>query len=121
MRRYASPPAGENPHSVTDKPRSERDTLARLWPYLWAYKGRVMLALAFMVGAKLANVGVPLLLKELVDSLSPKLGMGPGSAAAMLVLPLEQAVSEKLARVEGSAVAARSLPRMFDLSDRRRV
>jgi DNA-binding HxlR family transcriptional regulator len=36
-------------------------------------------------------------------------------------LPLEQAVSEKLARVEGSAVAARSLPRMFDLSDRRRV
>jgi hypothetical protein len=36
-------------------------------------------------------------------------------------LPLEQAVSEKLARVEGSAVAARSLPRMFDLSDRRRA
>lgn len=35
-------------------------------------------------------------------------------------LPIEQAVSEKLARVEGSAVAARSLPRMFDLSDRRR-
>jgi len=36
-------------------------------------------------------------------------------------LPLEQAVSEKLARVEGSVVAARSLPRMFDLSDRRRA
>lgn len=35
-------------------------------------------------------------------------------------LPLEQAVSEKLARVEGSVVAARSLPRMFDLGDRRR-
>jgi hypothetical protein len=30
-------------------------------------------------------------------------------------------VSEKLARVEGSVVAARSLPRMFDLSDRRRA
>jgi DNA-binding HxlR family transcriptional regulator len=36
-------------------------------------------------------------------------------------LPIEQAVSQKLARVEGSAVAARSLPRMFDLSDRRRT
>jgi DNA-binding HxlR family transcriptional regulator len=36
-------------------------------------------------------------------------------------LPIEQAVSEKLARVEGSAVAVRSLPRMFDLSDRRRA
>jgi DNA-binding HxlR family transcriptional regulator len=35
-------------------------------------------------------------------------------------LPLEQAVSEKLARVEGSVIAARSLPRMFDLGDRRR-
>jgi hypothetical protein len=36
-------------------------------------------------------------------------------------LPLEQAVSKKLARVEGSVVAARSLPRMFDLSDQRRA
>lgn len=36
-------------------------------------------------------------------------------------LPLEQAVSERLARVEGSGVAARSLPRMFDLSDQRRA
>jgi DNA-binding HxlR family transcriptional regulator len=34
-------------------------------------------------------------------------------------LPLEQAVSQKLARVEGSVAAARNLPRMFDLSDRR--
>jgi hypothetical protein len=32
-------------------------------PYLWQYKWRVLAALAFMVGAKLANVGVPLLLK----------------------------------------------------------
>jgi DNA-binding HxlR family transcriptional regulator len=34
-------------------------------------------------------------------------------------LPLEQAVSEKLAHVDGSVAVARSLPRMFDLSDRR--
>jgi DNA-binding HxlR family transcriptional regulator len=36
-------------------------------------------------------------------------------------LPLERAVSQKLARFEGSTAAARSLPRMFDLSDRRRA
>ena len=98
MRRYASPPAGENPHSVTDKPRSERDTLARLWPYLWAYKGRVMLALAFMVGAKLANVGVPLLLKDLVDTLAPK----AGSAQAMLVVPVGLLVAYGLLRLSTS-------------------
>ena len=47
------------------QPRSDWTTLQRLFPYLWQYKWRVMAALAFMVGAKLANVGVPLLLKEL--------------------------------------------------------
>jgi ATP-binding cassette subfamily B protein len=51
-------------------PRSDWSTLSRLFPYLWQYKWRVMAALAFMVGAKLANVGVPLLLKKLVDALT---------------------------------------------------
>ena len=41
-----------------------------LAPYLWDYRWRVLAALAFMVGAKLANVGVPLLLKQLVDALT---------------------------------------------------
>lgn len=36
-------------------------------------------------------------------------------------LPLDQAIAEKLARVDGSLAAARSLPRFFDLSDRRRA
>ena len=34
-----------------------------LLPYLWAYKGRVIVAMVALVGAKLANVGVPLLMK----------------------------------------------------------
>ena len=59
-------------------------TLQRLLPYLWQYKWRVGLALAFMVGAKLANVGVPMLLKELVDAMSLK----PGDARALLVVPV---------------------------------
>jgi ATP-binding cassette subfamily B protein len=58
--------------------------LRRLFPYLWAYKWRVMLALAFMVAAKLANVGVPVLLKDLVDSMNP----ATREAAAVLVVPI---------------------------------
>ncbi len=43
-----------------------------LLPYLWAYKNRVIVAMIALVGAKLANVGVPLLMKEIVDSLDPR-------------------------------------------------
>jgi ATP-binding cassette subfamily B protein len=59
-------------------------TLRRLFPYLWVYKWRVSLALAFMVGAKVANVGVPVLLKNLVDVMSPKGDLG----TAVLVVPI---------------------------------
>ena len=63
--------------------RSDWQTLRRLLPYLWEYKWRVAAALAFMVAAKLANVGVPLLLKDIVDALSIK----PGNPVAVLVVP----------------------------------
>ena len=74
-------------------PRSDGATLRRLLPYLWQYRWRVGLALAFMAGAKLANIGVPLLLKELVDALTPAKGqpMIPGLAPgteALLVVPV---------------------------------
>ncbi len=65
-------------------PRSDWSTLKKLLPYLWRYRWRVGIALAFMVTAKLANIGVPLLLKELVDSLSLK----PGDARALAVVPV---------------------------------
>jgi ATP-binding cassette subfamily B protein len=58
------------------QPRSDWATLGRLFPYLWHYKWRVIAALTFMVGAKLANVGVPVLLKELVD----RMDMRPADA-----------------------------------------
>jgi ABC-type transport system involved in Fe-S cluster assembly fused permease/ATPase subunit len=60
--------------------RSEWYVVRLLAPYLWEFKWRVMLALAFLVSAKLANVGVPLVLKEVVDSLDAQ--------SALLVLPL---------------------------------
>ena len=63
--------------------RSDLATLRRLFPYLWDYKWRAVAALSFMIGAKLANVGVPLLLKKLVDVMNIK----PGDAQAVLVVP----------------------------------
>ena len=56
-----------SPASSTEK--SGWSTLATLLPYLLEYKGRVALALAFLLSAKLANVGVPLIMKEIVDGL----------------------------------------------------
>ena len=64
--------------------RSDWATLRKLFPYLWRYRWRVAVALGFMVAAKLANVGVPVLLKELVDGLS----IQPGDAARLLVVPV---------------------------------
>jgi ATP-binding cassette subfamily B protein len=48
---------------------NEWRALASLVPYLWEYRGRAALAVACLVAAKLANVGVPLVMKEVVDGL----------------------------------------------------
>ncbi|PKO31166.1 MAG: metal ABC transporter permease [Betaproteobacteria bacterium HGW-Betaproteobacteria-9] len=80
---------------VAPAPRSDWATLSRLLPYLWQYKWRVGIALAFMVAAKMANVGVPLLLKELVDAMTIK----PGSVEALLVVPLGLIVAYGLLRL----------------------
>jgi ABC-type transport system involved in Fe-S cluster assembly fused permease/ATPase subunit len=66
------------------KSRTDWATIAKLLPYLWRYRWRVSFALGFMLCAKLSNVGIPLLLKSLVDDLAIK----PGSAASLLVVPL---------------------------------
>ncbi|MDP3251511.1 MAG: ABC transporter ATP-binding protein/permease [Hydrogenophaga sp.] len=79
-------------------PRSDWATLKRLLPYLWQYKVRVVLALAFMVAAKMANVSVPLLLKQLVDAMTIK----PGSVEAMLVVPLGLLMAYGLLRLSTS-------------------
>jgi ATP-binding cassette subfamily B protein len=64
--------------------RSDLATLKTLLPYLWVYKWRVLLALLALVGAKLAHVGVPVVLKHLVDAMTLK----PGDPRALLVLPV---------------------------------
>ncbi len=71
----ASPPA-----SVSPTPPTQWRAAWSLAPYVWQYKGRVIGAFALLVLAKLANVSVPLALKEIVDRLQE-----PGTA---LFLPL---------------------------------
>ena len=94
------PTAADSPAAAAPPSARSGDwaTLQRLFPYLWAYKWRVSLALSFMVGAKVANVGVPLLLKTLVDNLTPQ----PDAATAMLVVPLGLLVAYAALRLSTS-------------------
>ena len=78
---------------------SDWHTLARLFPYLWEYKWRVVAALSFMVGAKLANVGVPVLLKNLIDQMTPQ----PTGVQILLVVPVALLIGYGLLRLSVSA------------------
>jgi len=55
-------------------------TLKSLAPFLWDYRGRVVIALGSLILAKVANVGIPLVLKDIVDALDTQ--------NTQLVLPL---------------------------------
>ena len=54
--------------------------LKTLWPYLIEYKGRVLLAGLCLIGAKLASVSMPFVLKDLVDGLAG----GTGTAGEVI-------------------------------------
>src|SRR5882672_8783880 len=58
--------------SAEPRPRSEWRAAGMLIPYLWEFRTRVVIALVLLTGAKLANVSVPLVMKEVVDSLDPR-------------------------------------------------
>ncbi len=98
MRHHAHSSA-PTPAGQTIQQRPDSETLQRLFPYLWQYKWRVLAALTFMVGAKLANVGVPLLLKELIDTMSFK----PNDPMAVLVVPVSLLVVYGVLRLSVSA------------------
>ncbi|NHZ99929.1 ABC transporter ATP-binding protein/permease [Massilia sp. CCM 8734] len=92
MRRNSSPPPPVDPNAP---PRSDWGTLKTLIPYLWVYKWRVMAALGCLIAAKLANVGVPLVMKNLIDQLT----INPSNPKALLVLPLGALVAYGLLRL----------------------
>ncbi|HEY1436737.1 MAG TPA: ABC transporter ATP-binding protein/permease [Casimicrobiaceae bacterium] len=100
MRRSTSPPPPP-PLSSTDRSasaaRGDWHTVRILLPYLLAYKGRVALALSCLIAAKVANVGVPLVLKQVVDNLTP------GSQGQILVLPLALLVAYGVLRLSTTA------------------
>jgi ABC-type transport system involved in Fe-S cluster assembly fused permease/ATPase subunit len=68
----------------TERPNANRDdwqNIRQMFPFIWTYRGRVLLALASLVFSKLAMVGVPVVLKHIVDSLD-------SSAEETVVLPV---------------------------------
>ena len=79
------------PTGAPTKRRNDWQTIGTLLPYLWEFKWRVSAALTFLTLAKLANVGVPLVMKEIVDSLDPR--------QAVLLLPVVLLVMYGLLRL----------------------
>jgi len=78
------PAAGAEPSAALGpgEPRGDWATLRTLLPYLWRYRGRVLFAVGCLVAAKLAVVGVPILLKQIVDALVQR------PAGAILAVPV---------------------------------
>ncbi|MCX7166199.1 MAG: ABC transporter ATP-binding protein/permease [Rhodocyclales bacterium] len=83
MRR--TPPTMALPGPIPDT-RHDWQTVQTLLPYLWAWKGRVVFALCCLLLAKLTNVAVPLVVKDIIDTFTL-----PGASTleqAVLLVPL---------------------------------
>jgi ATP-binding cassette subfamily B protein len=95
-------------------PRGDLAVVRRLMPYLWEFRGRVLLAVVFLVTAKLANIAVPMVMKRIVDSLS-----GPAQVAAIpaallvayAVLRLSSTIFNELRDIVFVKVAQRAMRR----------
>lgn len=104
MRRYsttdesAPAPSSRPLFSGRNTPRSDWQTIRNLLPYVWHYKWRVMLALGCLVAAKVANLGVPVLMKQLIDSMN----IGAGDPRALLVVPVGLIVAYGMLRLSGT-------------------
>jgi ABC-type transport system involved in Fe-S cluster assembly fused permease/ATPase subunit len=104
MRRYSSagdPPASSAPlPGQPARPAGHNDwqTIRNLLPYLWHYKWRVMFALACLIGAKVANLGVPVLLKQLIDTMN----ISASDPRALLVVPVALIVGYGALRLSAS-------------------
>ncbi len=73
--------------------RKDIETLRSLLPYMWAYRGRVLLAVSCLVLGKVAMVGVPIVLKHIVDALSPAAARAAGPAAGLALVPVALVVA----------------------------
>jgi len=93
---------------VARPPKGAWQVIATLLPYLMKYKLRMGLALAALVAAKLANVSIPIFLKEIVDGLTPlatATTQSPNAVAgAVLVIPLALVVGYGLMRLASTGL-----------------
>jgi len=69
-----------------------------LLPYLLAYRYRVLLAISCLLAAKFANLGIPILLKTLIDDLDAHKSV----SSALLVVPLGLIIGYGLLRFSAS-------------------
>ncbi len=74
--------------------RSDLSVVRRLLPYLWEFRGRVMLALLFLIAAKLANITVPIVMKSIVDGLTGN--------KALLAVPVSLLLAYALLRLSST-------------------
>ncbi|NCX25383.1 MAG: ABC transporter ATP-binding protein/permease [Burkholderiaceae bacterium] len=63
--------------------RSDWQVINDLLPYLFEHRFRVLFAMLCLVAAKFANLGVPIVLKDLIDAMNIK----PGSLQSYLIVP----------------------------------
>ncbi len=82
------------PYSPEHSIRGDWSTIRTLLPYLMEYKARVALALSMLALAKLANVAVPLVLKEIVDAMN--------KPQAMLAVPVFLVIGYGLMRLSST-------------------
>jgi ATP-binding cassette subfamily B protein len=106
----------QDPPKPAEPPATgDAGVIAKLLPYLWEYRGRVLLALAFLVTAKFANLAVPLLMKAIVDGLSaPKAVLAVPFAllAAYGLLRMSSTLFNELRDVVFVKVAQRAMRRV---------
>ena len=70
----------------TPHTRSDWQTLKNLWPYIWQSKYRVIIAFIALSLAKVANLGIPITLKKIIDDLSPNPTLQVALAVPILML-----------------------------------
>jgi ATP-binding cassette subfamily B protein len=86
-------------------------TMRRLMPFVWHYRYRVLAALLLLVAAKVANIGVPVILKQLVDHLDIKLTVLTIPALLLIAygaLRLSTSLFQELRQVVFARVLART-------------
>ena len=97
-------PSSGHHHRSTDSKTPQRGdwkVIRDLLPYLLEYRFRVIVALSCLVAAKFANLGIPILMKDLIDSLNVKVN----SPQALLVVPVGIIVAYGLLRISASLFA----------------